>query len=162
MAGTVMMQWPSQTYKAGATANQIPARARTPTWPAQLEPPHSNSTDLQPNTFLQLTQVLEWEVWNHDQTRAVLRAEQNRSGDLEGHIWKLEQDIAQWQQACHSISVAFAEHRNEHANLQKDLDGMADELEHLRRLQPESQVSSASDVVRTYALLTPAIGNYHA
>lgn len=161
MASTAVTQWPSQTwtrYQAEVTANQIPAQARTPTWPAHLEPPHSDSAHPQPNVSLQLTQVLEWEIWNHDQTRASLRAEQHCSEDLEGHIWKLEQDIAQWQQACHTISVALGEHRSEHANLQKDLDGMANELEYLRRLQPASQVSWASNVVPMYSLLTSAIG----
>ncbi|KAF2844488.1 hypothetical protein T440DRAFT_523467 [Plenodomus tracheiphilus IPT5] len=153
MAGTMLKQWPSEAwarYLAQVTADQIPEQGHTPTWPAYLEPPYSN-TDAhpQPNTFLQLTQVLEWEIWNHDQTRARLSAEQHRSEQLDGHVLKLEQDITQWQQAYHTISVALGEHRNERANLQSDLDDMAAELKQLRRLQPEPQQGTIAHEIST-------------
>jgi hypothetical protein len=153
MAGTVITQWPSQTwawYQAEVAANQITEQAHTPTWPAHLQPPHGNaSAHPQPNMCLQLTQILEWEIWNHEQTRAGMQAEQNRCEELEGHVWKLERDIAQWQQACTTVSAALNKHRMEHASLQSDLNGIAVELEQLRQIhhQPKREVSTASSVV---------------
>ena len=153
MASTMMTQWPSQiwaNYQAEVAANQIPEQAHTPTWPAYLQPPNSNtSARPQPNLCLQLAQVLEWEIWNHDQTRAGMRAEQNRCEELEGHVWKLEQDIAQWQQACNTVCAALDEHRTEHANLQRDLEGLTAELEQARQEQPAERHVRASSKKRT-------------
>jgi hypothetical protein len=138
MENTAVTQLPSLAWarhQAEVAANQNPGHAQPPTWPAHFEPPHSESLGQpQPNLLLQLTQILEWETWNHDQTRSSLSTEKARCGMLEGTVWKLEYDVAHWQQSCNTVYAALNEHRAENAGLKRDMDGLLIEVQHLRQV----------------------------
>jgi hypothetical protein len=96
-------------------------------WPLTPQP--------QPNLYLQLSQILEWEIWNHSQTRSGLCSELTRRMELETQVWKLNQNLAQWQESCNIAYAALDEHRAENANLKLDVEALTDELRHLRQIQ---------------------------
>jgi hypothetical protein len=154
MASATLIQWPSlvwERFQAETVANQNPEHAHTPPWSAQAHSLDNVITaPLQPNPCLQLTQVLEWELWNHEQTRANLQQEQTHCARLQGYIWKLERDITQWQASCETVYAALNEHRAEHAALQRDFDGVLAEVEEFRRKQPETKVSSCEYNTKIY------------
>lgn len=140
-----MVPWPSiiwARYQADLATNQNADHASTPT-----QPSHTQSADgavsayAQPNPCLQLTQVLQWEIWNHDQTRIGLHVEQTHCAQLESHIRKLERDVAQWRESCETVYTALNEHRAEHATLQRDMNGVLAEVAQLRHEQYKSKVS---------------------
>ncbi|KAF2633013.1 hypothetical protein BU25DRAFT_406285 [Macroventuria anomochaeta] len=108
--------------------------ARSPTWPAMLPSPNSVShvTCSQPNLYLQLSQILEWEIWNHNQTRTQVFSEQTRCGELEAEIWRLSQIIVQWQETCKTTYAALDEHRMEHIKLVQELEATTTELRSLQ------------------------------
>ncbi|KAF1840096.1 uncharacterized protein K460DRAFT_322427 [Cucurbitaria berberidis CBS 394.84] len=134
--------WPSlvwSRHRQNDTANQT-AEAHTPTWPAPLPTPsNSVAAQPQPNLYLQLSQILEWEIWNHNQTRAGLCSELTRRTELEAQIWKASHDLAQWQETCQTVYGALNEHREENANLKLDLEAATSEL---RRLKEQQQPCS--------------------
>lgn len=97
--------------------------ARSPTWPASLPTPNAVAPmQPRPNLYLQLSQILEWEIWNHNHTRAQLGEIQERCAHLEGHIWKLEYDLEQWQKTSQTVYEALDEHRAENAKLKADME----------------------------------------
>jgi hypothetical protein len=96
--------------------------AYTPTWPAPLQgPSHDTSSYPQPNLYLQLSQILEWEIWNHNRSRVELNIEHNRRAELEAQVWELSHDIHAWQNACHEAYAAIDEHRAENTFLKTQL-----------------------------------------
>ncbi|KAF1353038.1 hypothetical protein EJ07DRAFT_182967 [Lizonia empirigonia] len=105
--------------------------ARSPTWPALLPPPQVFST--QPNLYLQLSQILEWEIWNHNQTRAQVYAAQSRSSDIEAELWRVSQVASQWEETCKVAHAALDEHRMEHIRLVQELETTAAELHTLQQ-----------------------------
>jgi septal ring factor EnvC (AmiA/AmiB activator) len=145
MAGTTTQQWPSLTYvrqQAEVATNQSNEPARTPTWPAHLEPLNNAVIALpQPNLLLELARILEWEISYHDHTRAQLYAEHARCEQQETQIWKLKQDLVHWRRSCDTVYAALNEHRAEHASLQRDMEGVLTELAQLRQQDHESKVS---------------------
>jgi hypothetical protein len=104
-------------YQAEGLANQNYEPPHTPTWPARLESPHVTGGQPHPNLCLQVTQILEWEIWTHDQTRGKLWTEHERCEQLNERNQKLEQDIVQWQQSCDTVYAALSEHRVAYASL---------------------------------------------
>jgi hypothetical protein len=127
------LKWPSLT-SAHPTAEDYNEQADNEigqplTWPAELERPAIAGAGYpHPNLFLQLSQILEWEIWGHSLTRNELWTVQNERIDLETHINRLTQDLAQWQAACQAAYAALDEHRTEHAALQKNMDTVTAEL----------------------------------
>jgi hypothetical protein len=129
-------------YQPEGSANQSCEPPHTPTWPAYLESPYVTGGQPQPNLCLQVTQVLEWEMWTHDQTRGRLRTEQARCEQLYKRNQRLEQDVGQWRQSCDTVYAALSDHRIAHASLQRDMDGVVAEISELRQQQCEAKVSS--------------------
>ena len=71
----------------------------------------------QPDLYLRLSQVLEGEIWAHNETRANLATEEARRMDLEQKVQQQTYQITQWQDACRTTYAALDNHRAEHANL---------------------------------------------
>lgn len=109
--------------------------ARSPTWPAMLPSPRVVSPVAypQPNLYLQLSQILEWEIWNHNQTRAQVYAAQTRCSDMEAEMWRLSQVASQWEDTCKAAHAALDEHRMEHIKLVQELEATAAELHTLQQ-----------------------------
>jgi hypothetical protein len=95
-------------------------------------PDNHASPQLQPDLYLQLSQILEWEIWNHNQTRGGLCLELARRTELEAQVCRLNQELAQWQESNRIAYGALDEHRAENSNLKLDVEALTDELRHLR------------------------------
>jgi hypothetical protein len=138
--------WPTllaSRHQHQNVTNQLAERPRTPTWPASLPTPSNHaSPQPQPNLYLQLSQILEWEIWNHNQTRGGLCSELTRRTELEAQVWKLNHELAQWHESCHIAYAALDEHRAENSNLKLDVEALAAELRELRDLR-QLQVCAA-------------------
>jgi hypothetical protein len=96
--------------------------------PATLERPPETAPGDHPNLYFQLSQILEWEIWNHSQTRDELCAEQQRRNLLEGQMWHLASELAQWQAACQEAYAMIDAHRAEQTILKQGMDGLSLEL----------------------------------
>jgi hypothetical protein len=109
--------------------------ARSPTWPAMLPSPRVTPpvTCTQPNLYLQLSQILEWEIWNHNQTRAQVHTAQTRCSDMEAEVWRLSGVVFQWEATCRTAHAALDEHRMEHIKLTQELEATAAELHTLQQ-----------------------------
>jgi hypothetical protein len=109
--------------------------ARNPTWPAALPSPGSvaHVSYPQPNLYLQVSQILEWEIWNHNRTRTELNAEKTRSVELGVEIERLSQVIFQWQETCRATYEALDEHRIEHIKLVQEMETITTELNALQQ-----------------------------
>lgn len=133
--------WPSMVAaqrRQNDAANQLTPEPRTPTWPASLpKPSHSAPSQPQPNLYLQLSQILEWEIWNHNQTRAGLHAERVRRTELEAEVWKLSQAIGQWQATHQAACATVEDHQVENESLRADLEAMKHRI---RQLQEQQQL----------------------
>jgi hypothetical protein len=113
--------------------NRLAEHHRMPTWPSPLQTPENHaSPQLQPDLYLQLSQILEWEIWNHNQTRGGLCLELARRTELEAQVCRLNQELAQWQESNRIAYGALDEHRAENSNLKLDVEALTDELRHLR------------------------------
>jgi hypothetical protein len=131
----VEVTWPT-LLAAHHQQQDLAERPRTPTWPASLPPPNDHATPQpQPNLYLQLSQILEWEIWNHSQTRSGLCSELTCRMELETQVWKLNRNLAQWQESCNIAYAALDEHRAENTNLKLNVEALTDELRHLRQIQ---------------------------
>lgn len=140
--------WPSliwARHQPEALTNQ---QARILTWPAPLQPPNDTvaAAHPQPNLYLQLTQILEWEIWNHNQTRAALHSQTALCEDLETHVQHLTRKIAQWEESCNTVYSALNEHRRENTALKHDMDCLSEELEYLRQRRLEREVPTLPPV----------------
>jgi hypothetical protein len=138
----VEVTWPTLhplRHQHHDATNRLAEHLRTPTWPLSLQTPNNHtSPQLQPDLYLQLSQILEWEIWNHNQTRGGLCSELARRTELEAQVYKLNQELAQWQESCRIAYGALDEHRAESSNLKLDVEALTDELRHLRELQVRS------------------------
>lgn len=96
--------------------------AHTPTWPAHL-PLQAKAFpgQPQPNLYLQLAQILEWEIWTHNQTRGQLTNEKDRCAELEARICQISDELSHWQKTCQDAYKALDEHRQEHGRLCQEL-----------------------------------------
>ena len=54
----------------------------------------------EPNVYLQLSQVLEWEIWTHSQTRAKLISECMRSAELAAQVNRLSNELELLRKLC--------------------------------------------------------------
>ncbi|KAF1347268.1 hypothetical protein EJ07DRAFT_31304, partial [Lizonia empirigonia] len=122
--------WRRRQNESGNNANDSVELAHSPTWPAMLPSPRNAApvACTQPNLYLQLSQILEWEIWNHNQTRAQVYTEHARCGKMETEIWRLSQIISQWEGTCRAAHAALDEHRMEHIKLVQELEATAAEL----------------------------------
>ena len=127
--------WRRQRNDSSCAAVNSVELARSPTWPAMLPSPKQVASVAysQPNLYLQLSQILEWEIWNHNQTRAQVYTEQTRCGEIEAEVWRLSQIIAQWEETCRTAHAALDEHRMEHVKLVQELEATAAELHSLQQ-----------------------------
>jgi hypothetical protein len=100
--------------------------AHTPTWPAHLPlQTGTNAGQPQPNLYLQLSQILEWEIWTHNQTRGQLASEKGRCAVLEARMCEISNELTHWQKTCQDAYNALDEHRAEHGRLRQELDIVA-------------------------------------
>ncbi|EUC27543.1 hypothetical protein COCCADRAFT_9883 [Bipolaris zeicola 26-R-13] len=125
MAGTaVPVDWPTllrrqQGEAQGASNIEHP---RNSSWPISSASPIRNcGTGTQPDLYLQLSHILEWEIWNHNQTRDHLATERDKVSELNSLVWRLSQDIDQWRSACQQGYAALDQHRAENAELKRAL-----------------------------------------
>ena len=125
------ISWPSALVHA---RQQNMATNPQPTTPPEQEilPLAQRQFATQPDLYLQLSQVLECEIMNHNRTRTDLIAEIHRRVNLESQVHKQAQDLAQWQHACDSVYASLDEHRAEAARLKQQLGEMEAELTILR------------------------------
>jgi hypothetical protein len=140
MAGRALT-WPS--LRADNEAEVVDSQqAHIPTWPAQLQRP-SDATEAspQPNLLLQLTQILEWEIWNHNQTRTELSVEKQRCSNLESKVCKLSRHLSASQESCQTVYNVLDDHRRENVALKQDVESLTAELEPFRQQHAEHQVS---------------------
>ncbi|EDU46059.1 hypothetical protein PtrEW4_011747 [Pyrenophora tritici-repentis] len=98
----------------------------------------------QPNLYLQLSQILEWEIWNHNQTRAALCTELARRAETETEIHMKSQELERWKESCHIVYTALDEHRAENASLKLDIEALTAELRHRRELQAQPKVECST------------------
>jgi hypothetical protein len=126
------LTWPS--LRADNEANVVDSQqARIPTWPAQLlRPSDAAAAYPQPNLLLQLTQILEWEIWNHNQTRTELSAEKHRCSDLESKVWNLSRHLSASQESCQTVYHVLDDHRRENVALKQEVESLTAELEPFR------------------------------
>lgn len=111
----------------------------------------------QPDLYLQLAQILEWEIWNHNKTRSELQAQIARYNELESQVWKQSQDMTQLQNACQTVYASLDQHRSEATRLKQELEAVTAELTSLK------EVCLASCHTRTYHFaLTKTAGTSHA
>jgi FtsZ-binding cell division protein ZapB len=89
----------------------------------------------QEDLYLQLSQVLQYEISHHKQTRAELYAEQHRREELENCVQQQAQTIARWQEACQSVYASLEGHRSQNANIQREMEAIATELARLKRVR---------------------------
>lgn len=127
--------WRRRRNESSNSAENTVELARSPTWPAMLPSPQIIPPVAcpQPNLYLQLTQILEWEIWNHNQTRAQFCAAQNRCSDMEAEMWRLSQAASQWEDTCRAAHVALDEHRMERIKLVQEMEATAAELHTLQQ-----------------------------
>lgn len=94
-----------RSYAASSDASEPVELAYTPTWPTKLQSSVSYIKDQspQPDLYLHLSQVLEWEIWTHSQTRAKLSSECMRSAELAGQVNRLSSELLQLQKSCQSL-----------------------------------------------------------
>ena len=125
MAGTaVPVDWPTllrrqQGEVQGASNIE---HSRNSSWPISSASPIRNcGTGTQPDLYLQLSHILEWEIWNHNQTRDHLATERDKVSELNSLVWRLSQDIDQWRSACQQGYAALDQHRAENAELKRAL-----------------------------------------
>lgn len=129
--------WPTLhplRHQQNDATNRPAGNPRTPALPALLQAPVDHAPpQLQPNLYLQLSQILEWEIWNHNQTRGGLCSELTHRMQLEAQVLSLNNELAQWKEGCRIAYAALDEHRAENSNLKLDVEALTDELRHLRQ-----------------------------
>lgn len=99
----------------------------------------ANTIPHQGDLYLRLSQVLEGEIWSHNETRAKLVTEEARSIDLEHRFQQQAYQVTQWQEACRTTYAALDNHRSEHEKLKQEYDRLTMEL---ARLQQDVIVST--------------------
>ncbi|KAF1353044.1 hypothetical protein EJ07DRAFT_158861 [Lizonia empirigonia] len=83
--------------------------AYSPTFPTQPEPPFNCiGQQSQPDIYFHLSQVLEWEIWTHSQTRAKLASECMRSAELAEQVNRLSSELVQLRKSQYSDAGASA------------------------------------------------------
>lgn len=111
-----------EASSASSNASEPVELAHTPTWPAHLSlQAKAFPGQPQPNLYLQLSQILEWEIWTHNQTRGQLASEKDRCAELEARICQVSNELSHWQKTCQDAYNALDEHRIEHERLRQEL-----------------------------------------
>jgi hypothetical protein len=91
----------SSYQSIGSNASEPVELAYTPTWPEYLQDSANNfMVQPEPTIHLQLSQVLEWEIWTHNQTRAKLVSECMRSAELAIQVTRLSYELALLRKSC--------------------------------------------------------------
>ena len=80
---------------ASSDASEPAELAYSPTWSDK-----NFMSQPEPNIYLQLSQVLEWEIWTHSQTRAKLTSECIRSAELAAQVNRLSYELALLKESC--------------------------------------------------------------
>lgn len=86
----------SSCQSVNSDASEPVEFAYTPTWPTNLQNCVNHVTDQQlpqPDIYLHLSQVLEWEIWTHSQTHAKLVSECMRSAELADQVSRLSSEL---------------------------------------------------------------------
>ncbi|EOA84431.1 hypothetical protein ACJQWK_06618 [Exserohilum turcicum] len=125
MAGTaVPVDWPTLLWRQQGEAQDASNidHNRNPAWTMPTASPIRNcGTSMQPDLYLQLSHILEWEIWNHNQTRGYLTTERDKVSELNAQVWRLSRDIEQWRDACQQGYAAIDQHRAENVELKRAL-----------------------------------------
>jgi hypothetical protein len=138
--------FPSLTWRRSHEAQPSNVEAielsRTPTWPANLPGPESSiGNQPQPDLYLQLSQILEWEIWKHNHTRCDLSNERGRCRELEARVHQISTELVHWQKACQTVYTALDEHRAAYAKLQLDNEAITAELRRQRSKRDRKVIS---------------------
>ena len=125
MAGTaVPVDWPTLLWRQQGEAQEASnnEHASNSTWTSSsASTVRSCGTTTPPDLYLQLSHILEWEIWNHNQTRGHLDAERDKVNELSAQVWRLSRDIDQWRHTCQQGYAALDQHRAENAELKRAL-----------------------------------------
>lgn len=107
-----------------------------------IDPSNSEDLELPNNTMLQpselyfrLSQLLEGEIWHHNQTRTTLYAEMANREELERHNQMQAHTLSQWEQTYETVCASLDEHRMESAQLKQELEGVNAELVRLKQVR---------------------------
>ncbi|EMD95304.1 hypothetical protein COCC4DRAFT_65401 [Bipolaris maydis ATCC 48331] len=125
MAGTaVPVDWPTLLWRQQGEAQDTSNidHNRNSSWTMPTASPIRNcGTSMQPDLYLQLSHILEWEIWNHNQTRGYLATERDKVSELNAQVWRLSRDIEQWRNTCQQGYAALDQHRAENVELKRAL-----------------------------------------
>lgn len=89
------------------------------------------------NQYFRLSQLLQGEIWAHNQTRTELQAEIERRDNA---LWKRTEQVSEWSTACQEAYAALDQHRMEEEQLHEEIQSLKSEIEALN-----AQVISAGD-----------------
>ena len=106
----------------------------------------ANMMPSQQHLYLRLSQLLECEIWNHNETRAALAAEEVRRHDLEQQLQQQTYHVNQCEHACRTTYAALDSHRAENAKLRLELDEVTTELTRVKQGVTVSQSASNSTI----------------
>ncbi|KAF2278973.1 uncharacterized protein EI97DRAFT_431195 [Westerdykella ornata] len=144
-----MSAWPSDFVQQQGQGSSRATETLVPSSEVSAESVHGQSAyytfSVQPDLYLQLCQILETEIWTHNQTRTELFQETARKNALESQVWKLTEAIAQWQDACQKVYDVLGEHRVEANKLKRELEETKAEL--VVEREKHAQPSAEEDVV---------------
>ncbi|PSN60479.1 hypothetical protein BS50DRAFT_654891 [Corynespora cassiicola Philippines] len=82
----------------------------------------------QEDLYLRLSQVLQYEILHHKQTRAELYAEQRRRGELENFVQQQAQTISHWERSYRIVHNSLEEHRAQNMNVKREMEAINAEL----------------------------------
>ena len=83
------------------------------------------------NQYFQLSQLLQGEIWAHNQTRTELQAEIERRVEADNALWKRTEQVSEWSTACQEAYAALDQHRMEEAQLHEDIRSLKSEIKAL-------------------------------
>lgn len=88
--------------------------------------------------YFHLSQVLQNEIWCHNQTRSHLVTELANRLTLEEELRKVKEDVEQWRKTCRNVYESLNDHRAEATRLREELQEVTTELERTKvRIHPQ-------------------------
>jgi hypothetical protein len=110
-----------QTESVGNGTTEPVELALTPTWPMHLPESTIPVTGQQTTTsYLELSQMLQWEMWAHNQTRIKLSSELGQSAWLCAQVHKLSNELAYWRNAGQTGCVGPSTNQAKHGQLYQE------------------------------------------
>ena len=102
----------------------------------------------QEDLYLRLSQVLQYEILHHKQTRAELYAEQRRRGELENFVQQQAQTISHWERSYRIVHNSLEEHRTQNMNVKREMEAINAELGRFKQVCICFLLENISDYLR--------------